>query len=103
MFQWDTLFSLQYAVYAHAGFDAIASLDNWYTVQAPTGEIRRAYDSYTGAIHPWATGANGVNPPLLAWAELSSFRQTGDTDRVRKVQNLAIESTFHCVPVAVSS
>lgn len=85
MFQWDTLFSLQYAIYAHGGFDAIASLDNWYVVQGPTGEIRRAYNSRTGAIHPWAAGPNGVNPPLFAWAELTAFRQTADIDRVKRV------------------
>ncbi|BEJ16605.1 hypothetical protein CspHIS471_0600060 [Cutaneotrichosporon sp. HIS471] len=59
MCQWDTIFSLQYAIYAHAGFDAIASLDNWYILQLPTGEIRRAYESYTGKI--WK------DPPLGFW------------------------------------
>lgn len=85
MFQWDTLFSLRYAIYANAGFDAIGSLDNWYVLQKPTGEIRRAYDTRSGQVHAWAEGPNGVNPPLFAWIELDNYRQTGDLDRVKKV------------------
>ncbi len=85
MFQWDTLFSLQYALYGERGFDMIATLDNWYVLQRPTGEIRRAVDTRTGETHPWAAGANGVNPPLFAWVELSSFKKSGDLDRVRRV------------------
>ncbi|WP_194928697.1 trehalase family glycosidase [Pseudactinotalea sp. HY158] len=85
MFQWDTLFSLRYALYGQGAFDMISTLDNWYAFQSPTGEIRRAYDTNTGQVHPWASGPNGVNPPLFAWVELAGFHMTGDVDRVERV------------------
>lgn len=85
MFQWDTLFSLRYALYGQGAFDMIGSLDNWYALQSPTGEIRRAYDTSTGEVHPWATGPNGVNPPLFAWLELTNYQMTGDIERVERV------------------
>lgn len=85
MFQWDTLFALQYATYGQGAFDIIAGLDNWYALQSPTGEIRRAYSTGNGQIHGWATGPNGVNPPLFSWVELSSYKKSGDLERVKSV------------------
>lgn len=85
IFQWDSIFMMMIGRYMHRNFDAMGSLDNWYALQRPTGEIRRVYYESTGAPHPWGNGSNGVNPPLFAWAELNSYRLTGDIVRVRRV------------------
>ncbi|MCH0565362.1 MULTISPECIES: alpha,alpha-trehalase [unclassified Streptomyces] len=85
LFQWDTIFMTVYGRYLQPGFDVMGSLDNWYALQEPTGAIWRIYRESDGTRHPWADGARGVNPPLFAWAELKSYRLTGDLTRVRRV------------------
>ncbi|MFJ4012493.1 MGH1-like glycoside hydrolase domain-containing protein [Streptomyces sp. NPDC090026] len=86
VFQWDTIFMTLYGRYMQPGFDAMGSLDNWYALQAPTGAISRIYHEADGTVkEDWAGGVNAVNPPLFAWAELKSYRMTGDLNRVRRV------------------
>jgi hypothetical protein len=90
IFQWDTCFMLMFARYGHQVFPAIKSFDNFYARQLPSGYICREiqesdgvfvhYDENGGLFSPigWK---NTINPPLFSWAEVESFRLTGDKTR----------------------
>ena len=94
IFQWDTIFMMMFARYAHSVFPAIESLDNFYALQRESGFIGREYRESDGRlIHYDFDGGlfspsgykNSVNPPLFAWAEVESFRLTGDKSRFESV------------------
>lgn len=90
IFQWDTIFMMMFARYGHDVFPAIQSLDNFYCLQRPSGYIARELRESDGAIiHYDHDGGlfsksgwkNTINPPLFSWAEVESYRVTGDTSR----------------------
>lgn len=94
IFQWDTIFMIMFARYAHNVFPAVKSLDNFYALQRPSGYIGREYREEDGAlIHFDFDGGlfspkgykNTINPPLFAWAEVESFKLTGDKSRFEEV------------------
>ncbi len=99
IFQWDTIFMMMFARYGHSQFPAIQSLDNFYALQRPSGYICREYREIDGkevhfdhanAIAPIGlfspTGwRNTINPPLFSWAELESFKVSGDKSRFEEV------------------
>ena len=90
IFQWDTIFMIMFARYGHDVFPAIESLDNFYCMQRPSGFIGREYREADGKlIHFDFDGGlfsdkgykNAINPPLFSWAEVESYRITGDKSR----------------------
>ncbi len=94
IFQWDTIFMIMFARYGHDVFPAIESLDNFYALQRESGYIGREFRESDGAmIHFDFDGGlfsptgwkNTINPPLFAWAEVESYRITGDRHRLRQV------------------
>jgi glycogen debranching enzyme len=94
IFQWDTIFMMMFARYGHDCFPAIQSLDNFYTLQRESGYIGREFREADGRIvHYDDTGGlfaesgwkNTVNPPLFAWAEVESYRLTGNKSRFAMV------------------
>ena len=94
IFQWDTIFMIMFARYGHDVFPAIESLDNFYALQYESGFIGREFRERDGQlIHFDFVGGlfsprgwkNMINPPLFAWAEVESYRLTGDADRLKHV------------------
>ena len=90
IFQWDTIFMMMFARYGHDVFPAIQSLDNFYARQLRSGYICRELRESDGALIHFdfngglfaATGwKNTINPPLFSWAEVESYRITGDKSR----------------------
>jgi len=94
IFQWDTIFMIMFARYGHMVFPAIESLDNFYCMQRPSGFIGREYREVDGKlIHFDFDGGlfsdkgfkNVINPPLFSWAEVESYRVTGDKSRFEMI------------------
>ena len=88
LFLWDTAFMTMFCNYGFRYVPGIQSLDNFYFSQMDDGEIVREIDENTGLprVQYAPPGSPGsLNHPILAWAELESFRITGDTARLRKV------------------
>ncbi|MEL6823313.1 MAG: trehalase family glycosidase, partial [Calditrichota bacterium] len=94
IFQWDTIFMMLFARYGHDAFPAIQSLDNFYALQDESGYIGREYREKDGKLIHFDHGGglfadtgykNTINPPLFSWAEVESFRITGDKSRFKKV------------------
>lgn len=94
IFQWDTIFMMLFARYAHPVFPAIESLDNFYCRQLPSGfigrEIRESdgrlvHFDFDGGLFAETGWKNAVNPPLFGWAEVASWRLTGDASRFELV------------------
>jgi glycogen debranching enzyme len=84
IFLWDTCFIACYAKY-HPGLLPIANaLDNFYALQDADGWICREYDGNGRPVWPKAHPVS-INPPLLAFAELELFDQSGDLARLRRV------------------
>ena len=84
LFQWDTIFMLMFARYANAEFPAIQSLDNFYCSQRKEGFICREFRPNGGEVM-YMGPVDAVNPPLFSWAEVESFRLTGDKSRFAMV------------------
>lgn len=84
IFQWDTIFMVMFARYGHAEFPAIQSLDNFYARQHAGGFIVREL-LVDGSDFYYHGPVNAVNPPLFSWAEVESFRVTGDKSRFAEV------------------
>ncbi len=84
IFQWDTIFMMMFARYGNSAFPAIQSLDNLYCRQHANGFICRELRP-DGSDFYYAGPANAVNPPLFSWAEVESFRVTGDKSRFAAV------------------
>jgi hypothetical protein len=82
IFQWDTIFMILFARYNHAGFPVIASLDNFYAKQHANGYICREIKEDWGIDFVYLGPEHTVNPPLFGWAELASYRMTGDKERL---------------------
>jgi len=85
IFQWDTIFMMMFARYGHSVFPAVQSLDNFYTRQHDGGFIAREIARGTGLDFFYYGPVHLVNPPLFAWAEVESFRLTGDKSRFAAV------------------
>lgn len=85
IFQWDTIFMVMFGRYMHPVFPAIQSLDNFYCRQHDDGVIWRVLTEAEGADHEWASGTRKINPPLFSWAEVESFKLTGDKQRFAMV------------------
>lgn len=81
IFQWDTFFMLMFARYANHIFPAIQSLDNFYCRQYENGYICREIVEANGEDFVYEGREHTVNPPLFSWAEMESFRITGDKSR----------------------
>ncbi|MCK6600707.1 MAG: hypothetical protein L6Q77_02680 [Bacteroidetes bacterium] len=91
VFQWDTFFMVEFARYGHAVFPAINSLDNFYCRQWDDGFIHREIQEKDG-MEFWFEGPqHGVNPPLFAWAEVESWKLTGDNSRFKQVYPVLIK------------
>jgi glycogen debranching enzyme len=126
VFLWDMSFITFFTNYGYPWIHGIASLDNFYAKQHPTGEICREIFRSDGTDSYWAnlsdeplytrlgyiidfegfTDKNrmsvtyvgreipvpnprltldGLNHPILAWAEWESFKLTGDRERLQQV------------------
>jgi len=85
IFQWDTIFMVMFARYGHHVFPAIQSLDNFYASQHKSGFICREIWETNGKDHHKERSPQAVNPPLFSWAEIESFRLTGDQARLEAV------------------
>jgi hypothetical protein len=112
IFLWDSCFLSMFCNYGHPLVPGISSLDNFYAKQHEDGEICREIDRSTGRdFEPWGNGEHkdlysawgkyaisyvgrappqppprltldALDHPILAWAELESFRMTGDRTRL---------------------
>ena len=84
IFQWDTIFMMMFARYGSAAYPAIDSLDNFYSRQHESGFICRELHT-DGSDFYFCGPVNAVNPPLFSWAEVESFKLTGDKSRFAQV------------------
>lgn len=112
IFQWDTCFMTMFCNYGHPYVPGICSLDNFYCKQFEDGEICREIDRTTGREYdqwvdregkglrsnlqkfqvkyvgrkpptpPPYMALDALNHPIFAWAELESYRITGDKERL---------------------
>lgn len=85
VFQWDTIFMIMFARYAHYIFPAIGSLDNFYCRQYENGYICREIQEADGKDFVFEGRDNTVNPPLFSWAEVENYKITGDKSRFGSV------------------
>ncbi|MCL5027805.1 MAG: hypothetical protein M1480_02165 [Bacteroidetes bacterium] len=85
IFQWDTIFMLMFARYAHFVFPSIQSLDNFYCRQYENGYIDREIQEANGEDFVYEGRQNTVNPPLFSWAEVENYKITGDDSRFASV------------------
>ena len=85
IFQWDMIFMIMFARYSHHVFPAINSLDNFYCNQHTSGYICRELSGEDGSDFVYEGRKNTINPPLFSWAEIESFRNTGDISRFELV------------------
>jgi len=85
IFQWDTIFMVMFARYGHHLFPAVQSLDNFYAKQHKNGFICREIWETDGRDHFREFRNESVNPPLFSWAEMESFRLSGDKRRLADV------------------
>jgi len=85
IFQWDTIFMMMFARYGHEVFPAIQSLDNFYCKQYDCGYICREIRETNGIDFVYGGRGNTINPPIFAWAEVESYRLTGDKSRFEMV------------------
>ncbi|MBN8456997.1 MAG: hypothetical protein J0M04_04060 [Verrucomicrobia bacterium] len=81
IFQWDTVFMVMFARYGHHVFPAVQSLDNFYCKQKTNGFICREIKEPTGEDYHAEGSHESINPPLFSWAEMESYRVTGDKSR----------------------
>lgn len=85
IFQWDTIFMIMFARYADHIFPAIQSLDNFYCRQHENGYICREIIESDGSDYIFVDRKHTINPPLFSWAEVESYRITGDKSRFKSV------------------
>lgn len=81
IFQWDTVFMVMFARYGHHVFPAVQSLDNFYCKQKTNGFICREIREGNGEDYHAEESHESINPPLFSWAEMESYRVTGDKSR----------------------
>ncbi|MDR0681963.1 MAG: T9SS type A sorting domain-containing protein, partial [Dysgonamonadaceae bacterium] len=85
IYQWDIIFMTMFGKYAHHIFPGIQSLDNFYCRQKISGSISRTINETTGEDAFDENSSNLINPPLFSWAEVESFKITGDKSRFTAV------------------
>ncbi len=89
LFLWDTAFMTMFCNYANPYIPGIQSLDNFYCTQLEDGEIVREVDEADGQPSHFGTSQPGtphsLNHPILAWAEIESYKITGDKKRLEMV------------------
>jgi len=89
LFLWDTAFMTMFCNYANPYIPGIQSLDNFYCTQLEDGEIVREVDEADGQPSHFGTSQPGtphsLNHPILAWAEVESYKITGDKKRLEMV------------------
>lgn len=85
IFQWDTIFMIMFARYAHFIFPSIQSLDNFYCRQYENGYICREIQEADGADFVFVDREHTVNPPLFSWCEVENYKITGDKSRYKSV------------------
>lgn len=85
IFQWDTIFMVMFARYGDHIFPAIQSLDNFYAKQHRNGFICREIIETNGEDFHAENSPQAINPPLFSWAEMESFKITGDKSRLNLV------------------
>lgn len=85
IFQWDMIFMVMFARYANDVFPAVNSLDNFYCRQHESGYICREISEKDGSDFVFVGRENTINPPLFSWAEIESFKNTGDISRFEMV------------------
>ena len=85
IFQWDTIFMLQFAKYAHPTVEVVGSLDNFYAKQHSDGFICREINEANGKDIYFRSIDDAANPPLYSWAEWQHYRFTGDRSRLDDV------------------
>lgn len=85
IFQWDTIFMVMFARYGHDVFPAIRSLDNFYCCQWDNGYICREIVETSAEDFVYEGRKNTINPPLFSWAEVESYKITGDNSRFAMV------------------
>jgi len=85
IFQWDMIFMVMFARYGHDVFPAVNSLDNFYCRQHITGYMCREISEIDGSDFVYEGRKNTINPPLFSWAEVESFKITGDMSRFEMV------------------
>jgi hypothetical protein len=85
IYQWDSIFMIMFARYAHSLFPAIQSLDNFYCRQHENGYICREIAEQTGEDIIYDSLIHTINPPLFSWAEVESYKVTGDKSRFEAV------------------
>lgn len=85
VFQWDMIFMVMFARYGHDIFPAVNSLDNFYSCQHPSGYICREISEKDGSDFVFMGRKHTINPPLFSWAEMESFKNTGDISRFEMV------------------
>lgn len=78
---WDSCFMTFFARYGGGIVPVMNNLDNLYRMQREDGFLSMAYEMKSGEP---AYGER-INPPLLAWAELSYWRFSGNDSRIRQV------------------
>lgn len=88
LFLWDTSFMTMFCNYGHPYVPGIQSLDNFYCTQMKDGEIVREISEITG--QPRVQYAKpgtpaSLNHPILAWAEVESYKMTNDKKRLKMV------------------
>ncbi|MCC8153296.1 MAG: hypothetical protein LIP01_03225 [Tannerellaceae bacterium] len=84
IYQWDTHFMAMFGRYGHHIFPFINSHDNFYCRQHDDGMICRVINEDNGEDHYWGLGvdnARACNPPLFSWAEIETYKVTGDKSR----------------------
>lgn len=85
IFQWDTIFMLEFARYGFHIFPVIQSLDNFYCRQHDDGFIHRELREGNGNEFWFEGFLHAVNPPLFAWAEVEQGKLSGDHSRFEMV------------------
>ena len=83
--QADAVFSSFFLVYSNRIFQAHPTLDLFYSRQEPTGAIRSAYSTVTGAPVLEKENPEGLGIPLFAWAEHNIYHKSGNKKRVKDV------------------
>ena len=82
IFMWDSAFMVQFGVYGRRVFPFINSLDNFYAKQHDDGAICREINTIDGNDFFTHFNPDGTGPNILAWAEWSHYRTSGDESRL---------------------
>jgi glycogen debranching enzyme len=85
LFMWDSSFIVMFGKYASRAFNFQKTLDNFYSHQHKDGFICRELCESEAGEHFSRHDSSSTGPNILGWSEWEYYRQTGDTDRLKKV------------------